>query len=203
MTPQSGSNKQHRKQLRQDLRQKRRNLTRAQQRNAAQQLAKQIRQHPVFLRSKRIACYMADDGEISMTFVMDVLEKMGKQCYLPILHPLRQNLLWFGKFRRGDRLSVNYFGLEEPPADKHTLKSWAIDLVLMPLVGFDRRGHRLGMGGGFYDRTFAFKKTNSRPHQPVLMGVAHSCQEVETLSVESWDVPLDYIVTESEVIKIS
>lgn len=203
MKQQDLTHKQQRKQLRRVLREKRRNLGRSQQLCAEQQLARQIRRHPVFLRSKRIACYMADDGEISTASILRVAQKMGKHCYLPILHPLKENRLWFGRLRRGDVLTINYFGLEEPPAERATLKPWAIDLVLMPLVGFDRNGSRLGMGGGFYDRTFAFNKTGCRPHRPVLMGVAHSCQEIESLSVEPWDVQLDYIATEKELIRIS
>jgi len=202
-----------RKKLRKQLRETRRALNPSQQRLASQQLARKLRTHPVFLRSKHIALYMADDGEIDMRYVINTIEKMGKQCYLPILHPLKHNILWFGSYRNGDILMANRFGLAEPPCDKKIFPAWALDLVLMPLVGFDRKGNRLGMGGGFYDRTFSFKKNFSqkkeshqkntrRPKFPTLMGVAHHCQELTQLSNESWDVQLDYIVTDKEIITV-
>lgn len=196
-----------RKQLRKQLRIRRRTLNPSQQKQAAQQLARKLRTHPAFLRSKNIAFYIADDGEISLQYLMAAAEKMGKHCYLPVLHPFKQNKLWFGRYQSGDILSANRFGLAEPGADKPHCPAWALDLVLMPLVGFDRKGNRLGMGGGFYDRTFSFKKSVSenscvRPKCPVLIGVAHHCQEAAGLIGESWDIAMDYIVTDKETISV-
>jgi 5-formyltetrahydrofolate cyclo-ligase len=190
-----------RKEMRKILRAKRKALTFTQQKSAAQQLVKRLCVHPVFLRSQHIAFYMAGDGEIDPRLLMQTAGVMGKQCYLPVLHPLKEGQLWFSAYREGDVLVKNRFGLEEPPMEKKRFPAWALDLVLMPLVGFDRQGNRLGMGGGFYDRTFAFKKNISRPKTPVLMGVAHHCQEVESLDRESWDVVADYIVTDKEIIR--
>jgi len=198
-----------RKVLRKQLRAKRRALNPSQQKQAAQQLVRKLRAHPVFLRSKHIAFYMADDGEMSVQYLMAAAEKMGKHCYLPVLHPFKQNKLWFGVYRHGDILVANRFGIAEPSPEKSHYPSWALDLVLMPLVGFDRKGNRLGMGGGFYDRTFSFKQTAfrnnnaRRPKCPVLMGVAHQCQEVTELTGAPWDVALDYIVTDREVIAVA
>ncbi len=189
--------------LRQQLRNRRRALSRAQQWFAAKVLVKHLRSHPVFLRSQRISFYMADDGEIDPVLLMKMAEHMGKQCYLPVLHPLQPGMLWFSPYREGDSLIQNRFGLAEPAAGNKIIPSWTLDLVLMPLVGFDDQGHRLGMGGGFYDRTFAFKQNSvSRPKTPVLMGLAHHCQKVEALTCESWDIPLDYIVTDQAVVDI-
>jgi len=191
-----------RKPLRKQLRIQRRSLSPSQQKHASQQLLKRLRTHPVFLRSKHIALYMADDGEIDLQLVMQAVQKMSKQCYLPILHPLKHNALWFGRYTQGDSLLANRFGLAEPSVDKQIFPAWALDLVLMPLVGFDRRGNRLGMGGGFYDRTFSFKQLLYKPKRPALMGVAHQCQEVSELTSESWDVQLDFVVTDKEIITI-
>ena len=196
-----------RKQLRKQLRSKRRALTPSQQQKAAQRLVKHLRAHPVFLRSQHIALYMADDGEIDLQPLLRVAQRMGKQCYLPVLHPLKRNTLWFGRYRCGDVLLANRFGLAEP-MNKKILPAWALDLVLMPLVGFDQQGNRLGMGGGFYDRTFSFKQktkngeSSNRPKCPALMGVAHSCQELPSLAGEAWDVQLDCIVTDQKIITV-
>lgn len=202
----NSSVKDSRKLLRKQMRDKRRLLGKQAQRQASQQLERLIRHHPVFLRSRRISFYMAEDGEMDVYALIRVAERMGKQCFLPILHPLRHNKLLFGRYRQGDELLRNYFDLAEPPAEKLTVAPWSLDLVLMPLVGFDRTGNRLGMGGGFYDRTFGFRRRldtgigGSRPKCPVLMGIAHHFQEVQGLTREAWDVPLDYIATDREII---
>jgi len=190
-----------RKDLRKKLRAKRKALTPTQQQQAAHQLVKQLRSHPVFLRSRHISFYMADDGEMDLHLLMQAATAMCKQCYLPVLHPLKEGQLWFSAYREGDVLVKNRFGLQEPPVEKKQFPAWALDLVLLPLVGFDRKGNRLGMGGGFYDRTFAFIRTEySRPKVPVLMGVAHQCQEVESLGCESWDIPLDFVATDQQLL---
>jgi 5-formyltetrahydrofolate cyclo-ligase len=192
-----------RKSLRKQLRTARRALSLAQQRRASEQVARRISSHPVFLRSQHIALYMAEDGEIDVQLLIRIAERMSKRCYLPVLHPLGHNHLWFARYKTGDYLRKNYFGLAEPTVDKTCLKPWALDLVLMPLVGFDRHGNRLGMGGGFYDRTFAFLNHTPRnkPHAPVLMGVAHQCQETTGLTREAWDVAFNYVATDKEIIK--
>jgi len=193
-----------RKTLRRELRAKRRVLTRAQQHRASEQLLQKLASHPIFLRSQHISFYMAEDGEIDVQLVMMAAQRMGKTCYLPVLHPLGHKTLWFTHYRSGDHLRKNYFNLAEPTIDKKRIAPWALDLVLMPLVGFDRSGNRLGMGGGFYDRTFGFRNHTPRvrPRSPVLMGIAHQCQETRDLTHEVWDVTLDYIATDREVIVV-
>lgn len=193
-----------RKEMRKVLRAKRKALTPAQQKSAAQQLVKHLRSHPVFLHNQHIAFYRANDGEMDLHPLMQAATAMGKQCYLPVLHPMKEGQMWFSAYREGDVLVKNRFGMEEPPVDKKHFPAWALDLVLMPLVGFDRNGNRLGMGGGFYDRTFAFtqQKNASRPKVPVLMGIAHSCQEAEALDHQSWDVLLDFVATDREVLDL-
>ncbi|MCP1363185.1 5-formyltetrahydrofolate cyclo-ligase, partial [Halomonas sp. BBD45] len=124
--------------------------------------------------------------------------------YLPVLRPLSDNRLWFVHYHADTPMVANRFGIREP----HTrhgahrarqLPPWALDLVLLPLVGFDDDGNRMGMGGGFYDRSFAFVRYR-RP-RPRLIGVAHDCQRVERLPVASWDVPLDAIVSDARVVR--
>jgi 5-formyltetrahydrofolate cyclo-ligase len=105
------------------------------------------------------------------------------------------------RYRSDARLLDNRYGIPEPSIQEQQLPAWAMQVVLMPLVGFDRTGNRLGMGGGFYDRTFAFKR--NRIHaRPLLIGLAHSVQEVAALPTESWDMPLDLIATEKELLRV-
>ncbi len=191
-----------RTELRKVLRQRRSALNFAQQQRAAFQLAKRIKCQPLFVRSKHIAFYLPNDGEIDPGLLLDAALRMGKQCYLPVLaQGLSQaGHLWFMPFNKNTVLTCNRFGIPEPAIDhRKKIKPEQLDLVLMPLVGFDADGGRMGMGGGFYDRTFAFKK-NIPAHKTWLLGLAHSCQQVEQLPIEPWDVPMDAAVTECQVV---
>lgn len=190
-----------RQSIRKQLRTARRALSPAQQKFAAHGLARQLRHFLPVLRSKHIAFYLPNDGEIDPRPLIRFLERCGKHCYLPRLHADGSNRVWFVRYRSGEKLSDNRYGIPEPQVQEQQLPAWAIQTVLMPLVGFDRSGNRLGMGGGFYDRTFAFKRL--RPNsRPLLIGLAHSIQEVAALPTESWDMPLDIIATEKALLRV-
>ncbi len=154
-------------------------------------------------RARRVALYLPNDGEIDPRPLIDWLERRRARVYLPVLRPLSDNRLWFVHYHAGTRMTRNRFGIAEPSTRfgahrANRLPAWALDIVLLPLVGFDGDGQRIGMGGGFYDRTFAFAR--ERRPRPALIGLAHDCQRVETLPTASWDVPLDAIVSDREVI---
>ncbi len=186
------------KPLRQQLRAQRRALSVQQQKLHSQSAAKQLTRSALFLRSRRIAFYLSADGEIDLTPILNCAHRMGKACYLPVIHKGSQFTLWFCKYQPGDRLMPNQFGISEPDLHKHPpIKPWGLDLILMPLVGFDAECNRLGMGGGYYDRTLSFLHRRKHWRSPHLIGVAHDCQKVEKLLVQSWDVPLQGVVTES------
>ncbi len=192
----------NRSELRRQLRSSRNSLTDQQQRHAAGGLMKTLSKELFFRRAKRIALYLPNDGEISPLPLLTLSEKLGKQCYLPVLHPHRQRQLLFGEYSNGDKLVHNRFNIPEPDLKRRKhCQNHALDVVLMPLVGFDSRGNRLGMGGGFYDRSFAFKQKNGNfQRKPLLIGLAHSLQEVDALPVEPWDVPLFGVATEKRFI---
>jgi len=186
-----------RQQLRQQMRADRRALSRQQQNLAAQRLCRQIARSAPFQRARRVAFYLATDGEISPKPLLELALKMGKACYLPVLHPIRHNRLWFVRYRPGCAMSRNRFGIDEPHDKLNPrVPAWSLDLVLLPLVAFDPQGGRLGMGGGFYDRSFAFKRRIAGGHKPRLIGLAHELQKVERLSLASWDIPLEAIASD-------
>lgn len=193
----------NRSSLRRHLRQKRRLLTTHQQKLASRQVCQLVRQQPWFIKASSLAVYMAADGEVDPLPIALMAQGMGKKVYLPVLHPLNTNHLLFIRFTPQTPLEKNRFGILEPRLKGYGLKRanscrvQALDLLLMPLVGFDSQGGRLGMGGGFYDRTLAIRPNEFK--RPKLIGLAHECQKVEQLPLEPWDVPLTGIVTPSQV----
>lgn len=186
--------------LRRQLRQRRRDLTPLQQRHAAQQFAKLIACQPFFKSSKKLGLYLATDGELDLGYLLDVAVAQGKSVFLPVIPKNgRQRLMFLPMAGAG--LRPNRYGILEPSLKgSHAIPEWQLDLVLVPLVGFDRHGGRLGMGGGFYDRCFA--ELDRRPRRPLLIGVGHSCQEVEALPTDTWDLNMNAIVSDREVIKV-
>ncbi len=190
-----------RSQLRQQLRAKRRALTALQQRQAAMAIDKVLLRSGLLTQHRHIALYLANDGEIDPSFILNRAHQQGLHCYLPVLAP--NNHLWFVRYRPGDTLKPNRFGIPEPINVNERRKPWTLDLVLLPLVGFDRHGGRLGMGGGFYDRSFNGINRKTTMSWPRLVGLAHHCQELEKLTLENWDIPLQQIATDERLITVA
>ena len=188
-----------RKLLRTKLRAARRRLSPHQQRLAAIALSRRLHRDPNFRRARHIAFYLANDGEIDL---LPLLRRQtgNKTFYLPLLsesrRPWEATRLLFQPWDPSDKtLTKNRYGIFEPAYTPRKLKAAnMLDLVLLPLVGFDQQGNRLGMGKGYYDRTFARRSGSWR--QPKLLGIAHACQEVTSLPHAEWDVPLDGVVTD-------
>lgn len=189
--------------LRRRLRSARRALTPTQQRKASEQLFRRLAQHPLFLRSRHIAFYLANDGEIDPSRLLAHAQRLGKHCYLPVISGWPADRMHFQRLASDQRWHTNRFGIREPITQRRRqAKAWRLNLVLMPLVGFDARGNRLGMGGGFYDRTFAYRRSRRVWAGARLLGLAHGCQKVNSLPVASWDIPLDGIVTDTECLML-
>lgn len=188
-----------RKALRKELRSARRALSPSEQHLASRRLFRQLSQHPLFIRSRHIAFYVANDGEIDPVLLFRHARRLGKVCYLPVVSGWPRNNMQFQRIHKHQQWVRNRFGITEPRAKASSrTRPWRLDMVLMPLVGFDQQGNRLGMGGGFYDRTFAYLRRRHDWFAPSLIGLAHQCQKVDILPVESWDIPLDGIVSDTE-----
>jgi 5-formyltetrahydrofolate cyclo-ligase len=122
---------------------------------------------------------------------------MRRRCYLPVL-PRRGRVMRFGRIAGKTPMQRNRYGIPEP-VDARPLRARQLDLLLMPLVGFDAQGYRLGMGGGYYDATLAFMRHRRWWRRPRLVGIAYECQRVETLPRDPWDMPLDAVLTEARL----
>lgn len=190
--------------LRRELRAARRRLNPREHRQHAASVAKRLVQHRGFSCAKRIACYWPTDGELDPRPLLMRAHRRGKACYLPVLKPRHtawgRGKLWFARFRPGDPLRPNRFGIPEPvPRGREIRLPWQLDWLLMPLVGFDADCHRLGMGGGFYDRTLAYLRQRRSWQRPRLIGLAHDCQRIARIEPQPWDIPLNAVVTELRV----
>ena len=183
--------------LRRHMNAARQALAPAQRRAAALALARRLVASPLWYRCRRIAWYLPCRAAMDLWPFMERLWQAGKQCYLPVLDPLQRRQLWFAHYRAGDPLALNRYGIPEPcRPPHHLLNPWQLDLILAPLVAFDPRGNRLGAGGGYYDRTLAFRRRRRHWFKPFVYGVAYELQKVERLERRPWDIPLDGVFTE-------
>ncbi|MEX3241077.1 5-formyltetrahydrofolate cyclo-ligase [Serratia quinivorans] len=186
---------QQRQNIRNQIRQRRRALTSEQQNNFALQTAERIATHPRIQAAHSIAVFLSFDGELDTRPLIERLWQQAKQVYLPVLHPFSPGNLLFLRYTPETPLVHNRFNILEPQLDvRNVLPVGSLDVVLTPLVAFDSSGQRLGMGGGFYDRTLQ----NWQHAGPYPIGLAHDCQQVEQLPVEHWDIPLPEIITPSQ-----
>ncbi|WP_431888358.1 5-formyltetrahydrofolate cyclo-ligase [Pectobacterium colocasium] len=185
-----------RQQIRQAVRQHRRLLTPEQQALFAQQACERVMAHPKIIRADSVAVFLSFDGELDTSPLIQQLWQQGKRVYLPVLHPFRAGHLLFLRYASDTELVRNRLKIMEPRLDvRQVLPLPQLDILLTPLVAFDHQGLRLGMGGGFYDRTLQYRNQMSRGPYPI--GLAHDCQQVDALPVESWDIPLPEIITPS------
>jgi 5-formyltetrahydrofolate cyclo-ligase len=184
-------------QLRTRLRESRERLGAAERIGAAQAVLSSLEQLPEFLVDIRVAGYWAVRGEVPLNLVYARTRAREQIYHLPILHD--DKTLGFAPWKNGDAVTLNRYGISEPDAST-AVDANTLELVLVPLLGFDRLGNRLGSGAGYYDRTFAFLKGKSRPARPLLVGIGYHFQEVATMSPNPWDIQMDFIATDRELI---
>jgi 5-formyltetrahydrofolate cyclo-ligase len=190
--------------LRRTLRARRHTLSVEDQRLAARHLAANVVSTHLFLTSRRIACYLPNDGEIDTRLIIEHIRRLHKTCYLPVLSRLSHDRLWFAKAAPNTPLVSNRFGIPEPAVPARDLvRAQQLDLILMPLVGFNDHGNRLGMGGGFYDRSLEFLRHRRRWRKPYALGLAYDFQRVDGLEADPWDIPLQGVITDLAVYLIN
>lgn len=155
--------------------------------------------HPLFYKNQNIACYLARENEFDCKPIIEAIWQAKKNCFLPVL--LEQGLS-FVSYQQGDPLYLNRYQILEPePYEEKIIPSEELDLVFVPLVGFDLQGGRLGMGGGYYDRTFSFLK--EKTNKPYLVGLAYERQALLRIPTEKHDVILNAVLTEKQLYEFS
>ncbi len=167
------------------------------------QSAKQISQHLLntieFKKAEHIAYYLPARGEADPTLLLNKVT--NKSFYLPILKQGDDTGLNFTEVTKQTRFKTNKYGIPEPLSNhSEMIGAEELDMVITPLVSFDYAGNRVGMGGGFYDRTFYFKQPDSSI-KPLLVGYAYDFQHSKILVPEHWDVKLDAVVTEKGFVR--
>ncbi len=154
---------------------------------------------PAFMTGRNVAGYWAIRGELPLNLAVTSLHRRGQRYFLPVLESKRQ--LRFAEYAQGTALANNRFGIPEPATEATgRLAPRDMDVILLPLLAFDRSGRRLGTGGGWYDASLAFLRGLPRPAKPLLVGVGYAFQQVDSVPVKIWDVPLDYVATDAELI---
>ncbi|MFV0261462.1 MAG: 5-formyltetrahydrofolate cyclo-ligase [Kluyvera sp.] len=185
-----------RQEIRQLIRQRRRALTPQQQTLFGQQAAARMMAWPPVVMAQTVAVFLSFDGELDTQPLIEQLWRAGKRVYLPVLHPFSPGNLLFLHYHPHSELVMNRLKIREPQLDvRDVLPLNQLDVLITPLVAFDEQGQRLGMGGGFYDRTLQ----NWQQHGIQPVGYAHDCQQVDALPVEQWDIPLPAAITPSKV----
>ena len=182
--------------LRQHIRHMRRQLSATQQHLAAQQVVNQVASSPALAQAKKVALYLANDGELDPQPLINWYWQQGAHVYLPVLHPFCKGYLLFFRYHASTPLITNRLGIVEPQLDiRQLLPQAQLDIIYTPLVAFDDQGNRMGMGGGFYDRTLANTKQAPTPRA---VGLAHDCQQLTSIPTDSWDIPLQELITPSQ-----
>ncbi|HEX6994075.1 MAG TPA: 5-formyltetrahydrofolate cyclo-ligase [Gammaproteobacteria bacterium] len=178
--------------MRKTLRQARRALDDETRASGERAICRRILGLGAYRQARTVAVYYAFDGEPSIARVAEAAARHGKRVYAPVI--VRQHM-FFAPITRGALLRSNVFGIAEPALER-LIDARHLDLVLAPLVGFDERGVRMGMGRGYYDRAFRFLRHRRSWTRPKLIGVAWSFQQVPELPKQPWDIPLSGAVTE-------
>jgi 5-formyltetrahydrofolate cyclo-ligase len=184
--------------LRRWLRARRRAIQGAERRDAARKVARAITAMRWLRPGRVIGLYLPMPEELDTGPLLRLARRQGCRICVPRIVSVRHNRMRF--FDLQGVVGTGPFGIMEPRAGA-LRPALQMDLVFMPLVGFDAAGHRIGMGRGFYDRFFAYRGRMHQWRRPRLVGIAYDAQQVPRLPVAGHDVPLDAIVTESTVLQ--
>lgn len=188
-------------QVRQRNRQRRAQLSKRVKRQNNQAIVNQVKRLPSFLNAKNIAIYVDAQGEVETQTLIKFALKTKKRVFLPVLDPFNKRHMHFIRYTARSPLVKNRFKMLEPKLSlRGRMPKRCLSTVLCPLVAFDENCQRMGMGGGFYDRYFAFKnKQLGAKRPPKLVGLAYDFQKIEEIAAQPWDVAMHAIVSDKKV----
>lgn len=184
--------KMNKSEIRQALLKIRHNLSSDQKKLFSQKICQRIQACNFYKNAQKIGLYLSKPDEVDLSYLIDFSTQ--KQFYIPQLQ--KDFSLTFHVYQASTQLQQNSWGILEPiKDDSSSIDLDELDLILIPMLGFDAAGHRLGMGKGCYDRTIPIHFTGKK------LGVAFECQRYSELPFEAHDIFLDLIVTENQIIK--
>jgi 5-formyltetrahydrofolate cyclo-ligase len=186
--------------LRKNLRGARRALPAAEHRRRSLLAARAVAKLPMFAAGKRIALYLPHDHETDTAALLIAARRRRIEVFVPVVIDRRRRVMRFyplaGELRRGA------YGISVPQSTRRPVAPRWLNLIVLPLVGVDAMGHRLGMGGGFYDRALSFRRYTRLRLGPHLVGLAFDLQRTRECFAEAWDLRLDSLATESGLQRI-
>ena len=183
--------------LRKRLREIRQGIPDNARKKAGQAVARFARSRGLLAPRRRIGFYMPSKGELDCLPLLGRALWLGAECYLPVVPPARQRKLWFSRLGKGSHWGLNRYGIPEFGHRRVVrLRAIGLDVLFLPLLGFDESGYRMGMGGGYYDASLGYLRGRRCWHRPRLIGLAFEAQKVARLPADPWDVPLDAVITE-------
>ena len=185
-----------RNKLRKELRTRRRDLSTSYKHFASNRITRLLMRSGWLIRGARIAIYLATPEELNLKPLIALAKRRGCTFFVPHIINARRRQMMFYRFDDESQLITHRWGIRQLATAAKPIPTRLLDVALIPTVGFDDRGHRLGMGGGFYDRHFSYA-TRARNHKPVLIGVAFACQKISAIDSQPHDIQLDAIVTEN------
>lgn len=190
--------------LRKRLRAIRRDIPAETRKRAGSALVRLALAHRLLAHKRRIGLYIPAKGEIDCLPLLDRALHMGAACFLPVVPGARQRRLWFSRLGPGEHWSLNRYDIPEfGHRQFQRRRASTLDILFMPLLGFDEKGCRMGMGGGYYDTSLDFLVKRKHWHKPRLIGLAFEAQKVASLPADPWDVPLDGVLTERRFYRFS
>ncbi|MDA8348862.1 MAG: 5-formyltetrahydrofolate cyclo-ligase [Pseudomonadota bacterium] len=198
MTLSDSSLQQSRAALRADLRRARRSISSAERARCARRVTLFADRTGLLHPALRIGLYLSLPEELDTGALLALARRRGCRIYLPRIDAARESRsMQFVGY--GTRVRHNRFGIPEPRGAA-LASARLLDVLFIPLVGFDRRGNRLGMGGGYYDRALAFTLASAPGARPLLVGLAYALQQLDRIERAAHDVPLDMVITERSVV---
>lgn len=188
--------------LRKQLRVARSRLSPMQRRHAVAAFTRNVIRSGLLLRYRRIGFYASMPNELDLWPLINAALRLRRQCYLPVVPKGRGKRMHFTQLHAANTWYLNRYRIPELAAP-HRYSARSLDLVFVPLLGFDLSGNRLGMGGGYYDATLAFLHHRRVWRKPILAGAAFECQKLTCLPCDDWDQPLDLVLTEAALYRFS
>ena len=185
--------------IRRHIRQERNSLSTEEQNQLALIASRHMLAEIQAQSAQHVALYLTNDGELATQKLIDALWDRDIKVYLPRIHPFCKGHLLFIRYDRDTGMVNNRFGISEPQLNlQNVITIDQLDMIITPLVAFDDHGNRMGMGGGYYDRTLS----QVVDQKPLAVGFAHDCQQVSQLPTEFWDIPLPLIITPTRRISL-